>query len=185
MAAPLELLGREHAGEVDERSCDARDRKAVGLAYDIIEGIKGLALVDTEPRGRGAPPQRRHVELAGWHRAQIPSCRCGAVTQGGCIDAAARQHRGPHPRAWRKARVANRIHATVNPMQSSLPDPPLNCALGHAGGVQLRGRHDTVLTLGELRNRQIATRHEKPFYAKDFSSHDANRPAQAPRTPPR
>ena len=66
-----------------------------------------------------------------------------------------------------------------------MPDPPLNRALGHAGGVQLRGRHDTVLTLGELRNRRIATRDKTPFYAKDFLSHNEIVPPQAPRTPPR
>jgi hypothetical protein len=42
-----------------------------------------------------------------------------------------------------------------------------------------------VLALGELRNRLVATRDEKPFYAKDFSSHDAIVPPQGPRTPPR
>jgi hypothetical protein len=81
--------------------------------------------------------------------------------------------------------VANRVHATVNLMQPPVPDPPLDPALGHAGGVQLRRRHDAVLTLGELRNRRIATRDKKPFYAKDFLSHNEIVPPQAPRTPPR
>ena len=185
MAAPLELVAREHAGEVDERSCDARDRQAVGLAHDIIETIECVGLVHAELRGGGAPPQRRYVELAGWHRAQIPSRCRGAVTQDGGIDAATRQHRRPHPRALCQARVANRVHAAVNLMQSSVPDPPRNRPLGHAGGVQLRGRHDAVLTPGERPNRRIATRHEKLFYANDFSCHDANRPAGAAPYPPR
>jgi len=81
--------------------------------------------------------------------------------------------------------VADRVHAAVNSMQPPAPDPQFNRALADAGGVQLRGRHDTVLALGELRDPRIASRHEKPFAMKDLSCHDANRPAGAARTSPR
>jgi hypothetical protein len=139
VAAPLELLGREHTGKVDERPGDARDRQAVGLAYDIIETIKGLASVYTELRRGRTTAQGRHVELPRRQRPQLPSCGGRAVTQGGGINAATRQHRRPHPSALRHTRMADRVHAAVNPMQPSVPDPPLNRALRHAGSAQLRG----------------------------------------------
>jgi len=37
--------------------------------------------------------------------------------------------------------------------------------------------------LHELGNGRIATRYEKPFYAKDFSCHDANRRVAAATHP--
>jgi hypothetical protein len=60
------------------------------------------------------------------------------MTQNGCIDAAARQHSGPHPSPLRQARVANRVHAAVNPMQPSSPDPQLNRASAETSGPELR-----------------------------------------------
>jgi hypothetical protein len=68
-------------------------------------------------------------------------------------------------------------------MQTPVLDPPLHRTLGHAGRPQLRGGHDAVLALAELGNGRIATRYEKPFHAKDFSCHDANRRAAAPPHP--
>ena len=81
--------------------------------------------------------------------------------------------------------MADGVHAAVHLMQSPSPNPPLNRALADAGGVQLRGRNHAVLALGELRNRRIATSDEKAFAMKDFSSHDANRPAAGAPHPPR
>jgi hypothetical protein len=104
------------------------------LAHDLIERIEGLALVYTELRGGGAPAHCRHVELARRQRAQVPSRGGRPVTQDGGIDAATCQHRRPHPSALRKAGVADRVHAAVNPVQPPSPDPQLNRAVADTGG---------------------------------------------------
>jgi hypothetical protein len=56
------------------------------------------------------------------------------VTQHRRVDAATRQHGRPQPSALGQARVADGIHAAVNVMQSSAPDPQLDRALAHVGG---------------------------------------------------
>ena len=79
--------------------------------------------------------------------------RCAAMAEHRTLPA--RQHgRQPAPLGTQHA-MPDRVHPAMHPMQPPHTGPLLHCPRPQPQRAQLRQRHHTPLTLGQLRNRPL------------------------------
>ena len=121
MADPFKLVWRDGVGEIHERSRDGRDRQAVALANDVIEGIQRVSLVHPQLPTRHAPAHRRDIERTRRRGRQIPSGGRRPVTEHRHVGAAAGEHGGPPPTPGSQASMADRVDTAVHSMQPPSP----------------------------------------------------------------
>ena len=75
--------------------------------------------------------------------------------------------------------MADRVDAAVHPMQPPSLQPTIDPPAAKAQGGELSPRHDTMLSLGEVRDGQIPTRGKKCIATMKFLPHVADGRANA------
>ena len=94
------------------------------------------------------------------------------------------KHRG-HPLALPLQRVVpDRIHAAVNLMKSTAPEPVSNCFMAHTGVKQLPTSNHPMLTAGQISDRPINANRFCGAYSPINIGLLGHRPSMAPRSTP-
>jgi hypothetical protein len=153
LGCSLELVRLKLGGEIEQRA---------GHGGDWDAGVDGALVLGQRRPVRADPSLSAKFSLDS-HIHDLPGRLADAeqrsgrpVTQPGARTA--RQHRG-HPHAVaRDPSPANRIHASVHDVKPLRLHPPIDRSGTEAELQQLPPRNHTVLPIGELSDRSLASR---------------------------
>jgi hypothetical protein len=145
-----ELVRREHVGQVDMRAMH-RGHRDSAVAGDVTR-VEIVRAVEAQSRLCAALAWHDDLHERRREAADLPQLRSGEAVEPGA--GATREHAGEPARLGREGGGPDGIDAQVNAVQLAACHAPRDCRVAQAGGAELRGGDQAVLTSRDVADRR-------------------------------